>query len=80
MCLVKNRLSKPKLCFKNTCDRIILNSAPILAIAEPPKLSGPHAPVSVSKTLDGYPCAPNNLTGSVRVPRGPQINDLLPRS
>jgi hypothetical protein len=50
------------------------------AVAEPPKLSGPHAPVLVSKTSDGYACAPNNLTGSVRVPRGPRINDLPPRS
>jgi hypothetical protein len=49
-------------------------------VAEPPKLSGPHAPVLVSKTLDGYACVPNNLTGSVRVPRGPRINDLSPRS
>jgi hypothetical protein len=49
-------------------------------VAEPPKLSGPHAPVLVSKTSDDYACAPNNLTGSVRVPRGPRINDLTPRS
>jgi hypothetical protein len=43
----------------------------LVGVAEPPKLSGPHAPVLVSKTSDGYACAPNNLTGSVRVPRGP---------
>jgi hypothetical protein len=49
-------------------------------ITEPPKLSGPHAPVLVSKTSNDYACAPNNLTGSVRVPRGPRINDLPPRS
>jgi hypothetical protein len=52
----------------------------MLHVAEPPKLSGPHAPVLVSKTSDSYACAPNNLTGSVRVPRGPRINDLPPRS
>jgi hypothetical protein len=34
-------------------------------VAEPPKLLGPHAPVLVSKTSDGYACAPDNLTGSV---------------
>jgi hypothetical protein len=34
-------------------------------VAEPPKLFGPHAPIIVSKTLDGYACAPDNLTGSV---------------
>jgi hypothetical protein len=34
-------------------------------VAEPPKLSGPHAPVLVSKTSDSYACAPDNLTGSV---------------
>jgi hypothetical protein len=37
-------------------------------VAEPPKLLGPHAPVLVSKTSDGYACAPDNLIGSVRVP------------
>jgi hypothetical protein len=45
-------------------------------VAEPAKLLGPHAPVLVSKTSDGYACAPNNLTRSVRVSQGPQINDL----
>jgi hypothetical protein len=39
---------------------------------------GPHAPVLVSKTSDGYACAPDNLTGSVRVPQGPRINHLQP--
>jgi hypothetical protein len=43
-------------------------------VAEPSKLLGPNAPVLVSKTSDGYACAPKNLTGSVRVPQGPQIN------
>jgi hypothetical protein len=66
---------KPKF-----CDCIILNLAPILVVAEPPKLSVPHAHVLVSKTSDGYACAPSNLIGFVRVPRGPRINDLLPRS
>jgi hypothetical protein len=37
------------------------------SVTEPPKLLGPHAPVLVSKTSDGYACALNNLTGSVRV-------------
>jgi hypothetical protein len=47
-------------------------------VAEPPKLLGPHAPALVSKTSDGYACAPDNLTGSVRVPQGPRINHLQP--
>jgi hypothetical protein len=50
----------------------ILNPALIPAVAEPPKLLG------VSKTSDGYACAPDNLTGSVRVPQGPRINHLQP--
>jgi hypothetical protein len=50
-----------------------------VSVEEPPKLLGPHAPVLVSKTSDGYACAPNNLTGSVRVSQGPQINHLQPR-
>jgi hypothetical protein len=52
----------------------------IPVVAEPPKLSGPHAPVLVAKTSDGYACAPDNLTGSVRVPQGPRINHLQPGS
>jgi hypothetical protein len=40
-------------------------------VAEPPKLLGPHTHVLVSKTLDGYACAPDNLIGSVRVSQGP---------
>jgi hypothetical protein len=40
-------------------------------VAEPPKLLGPHALVLVSKTLDGYAGAPDNLTGSVQVPKDP---------
>jgi hypothetical protein len=47
-------------------------------VAEPPKLLGPHAPSLVSKTSDGYACAPDNLTGSIRVPQGPRINHLQP--
>jgi hypothetical protein len=47
-------------------------------VPEPPKLLGPHAPVLVSKTSDGYACAPDNLTGSVRVSQGPRINHLQP--
>jgi len=50
------------------------------AVAEPPKLLGPHAPVLVSKTSDCYACAPDNLTGSVRVSQGPRINPLQPGS
>jgi hypothetical protein len=48
------------------------------SVAEPPKLLGPHAPALVSKTSDGYACAPGNLTGSVRVPQRPRINHLQP--
>jgi hypothetical protein len=47
-------------------------------VVEPPKLLGPHAPALVSKTSGGYACAPDNLTGSVRVPQGPRINHLQP--
>jgi hypothetical protein len=50
------------------------------SVAEPPKLLRPHAPVLVSKTSDGYACAPDNLTRSVRVPQGPRINHLQPGS
>ena len=56
----------------------MLNPAPIPAVAEPPKVSGPHAPVLVLKTSDGHACAPDNLTGSVRLPQGHQINHLQP--
>jgi hypothetical protein len=49
-----------------------------LHVAEPPKLLGPHAPILVSKTLDGYASAPDNLTGSVPVSQGPRINHLQP--
>jgi hypothetical protein len=49
-------------------------------MAEPPKLSSPHAHVPVSKTSDGYACTPGNLKGSVRVSQGPRINHLQPRS
>jgi hypothetical protein len=38
-----------------------------LRVVEPPMLLGPHAPALVSKILDGYACAPDNLTGSVQV-------------
>jgi hypothetical protein len=47
-------------------------------VAEPPKLLGPHAPVLVLKTSDGYACAPDNLTGSVRLPQGHWIYHLQP--
>jgi hypothetical protein len=79
MCLVKNRFFETKTLFlKYVCDRIILNPAPIQAVAEPPKLLGPHAPVLVSKTPDGYARALDNITGYVRVPLGPRINHLQP--
>jgi hypothetical protein len=52
----------------------------ITTVAEPPKLSGPHAPVLVSKTSDCYAGALDNSTGSLRVPQGPRINHLQPRS
>ena len=42
------------------------------------KLLGPHAPVLVPKTSDGYACAPDNLTGSVRLPQGHRINHFQP--
>ena len=81
MCLVENRFFKTKTLFlKYVCDRIILNLAPIPAVAEPPKLLGPHAPVLVSKTSDCYAGAPDNSTGFVRVPQGPRINHLQPGS
>jgi hypothetical protein len=50
----------------------------VKSVAEPPKLLGPHAPVLVSKTSDCYACAPDNLTGSVRLPQGHRINHLQP--
>jgi hypothetical protein len=50
------------------------SKAPPTMSQEPPKLSGSHAPVLVSKTSDGYACPANNLIGSVRVSRGPRIN------
>jgi hypothetical protein len=37
----------------------------MVVVAEPPKLLGPHAHALVSKSLDGYACALDNLTGSV---------------
>jgi hypothetical protein len=51
----------------------------IFYVAEPPKLLGPHAPILVLR-ISGYACAPNNLTGSVRMSQGPRINHLPPRS
>jgi hypothetical protein len=57
-----------------TLDEVIAGHG----VAEPPKLLGPHAPALVSKTSDDYECAPDNLTGSVRLPQGPQITHLQP--
>jgi hypothetical protein len=51
--LIPNNCVAREFCAKNA------------AVAEPPKLLGPHAPVLVSKTSDCYACAPDNLTGSV---------------
>jgi hypothetical protein len=48
-------------------------------VAEPPKLSGPHAPILVSKTSDCYAGAPDNLTGSVRLPQGHRITTKIAR-
>jgi hypothetical protein len=52
----------------------------VVHVAEPPKLLGQHAPALISKTSDSYACAPNNLTGSVLVSQGPEINHLQPGS
>jgi hypothetical protein len=30
-------------------------------VAEPPEVYGPHAPVIIPKTSDGYACVPDNL-------------------
>jgi hypothetical protein len=55
MCLVENKFTKTKTLFlKYVCDRIILNLAPIPAVAEPPMLLGPHAPA----VGDRYPPGP----------------------
>jgi hypothetical protein len=53
-------------------------SSSTVVVAEPSKLLGPHARVLVSRNSDGYACAQNNLTGSVRVSQGPRINHLQP--
>jgi hypothetical protein len=42
---------------------------PTKTIAEPPKLCGPHTPVIVPKTSNGYACTPDNLRRSVGCPR-----------
>ena len=76
MCLVENRFFETKTFILKIRMSYILNPAPIPAVAEPPKLLGPHAPALVSKNSGGYACAPDNLTGSVRVPQGPRINHL----
>jgi hypothetical protein len=79
MCLVENKFFETKTFVLKICMRpYILNLALIPAVAEPPKLLGPHAPVLVSKTSDDHACAPDNLIGSVRVSHGPRINPLQP--
>jgi hypothetical protein len=74
--------SKPQEHGMNACEisLSLMASKSEKPVAEPPKLLGPHAPVLVSKTSDGHACAPDNLTGSVRVPQGPWINHLQPGS
>jgi hypothetical protein len=41
--------------------RIQITSQVMEIVAKPPKLYGPHAPIVVLKTSDGYACVPNNL-------------------
>jgi hypothetical protein len=38
-----------------------------VSVAEPPKLCGPHAPVIVPKTSDGYAYVPYNLKSMLGV-------------
>jgi hypothetical protein len=45
-----------------------INSDEAISVAEPPKLYGPHAPIIVLKTSDGYACTPDNLRRSVGCP------------
>jgi hypothetical protein len=37
-------------------------------VTEPPKLYGPHAPIIVPKTFDGYVCTPDNIRRSIGCP------------
>jgi hypothetical protein len=41
--------------------RLLLPSEGSLIVAEPHKLYGPHAPILLSKTSDGYACVLDNL-------------------
>jgi hypothetical protein len=50
------------------------------AVAEPLKLYGPHIPVLIINTSNGYECAPDNLIGFARVSQRLRINHLQPRS
>jgi hypothetical protein len=59
-------------------NNVNITFIPSACVAEPHKVLGPHAHVLVSKTSYGYACAPNNLTGSVRVSQGPRIKHLQP--
>jgi hypothetical protein len=52
--------------------RLIGRDKPV-AIAEPPKLYDPHAPVIILKTSDDCACAPDNLRRSVECPQGTPI-------
>jgi hypothetical protein len=83
--LTRYRLNSPSIyaCKSTQSTLMHINNTRLkemFVVAEPPKLLGPHAPVFVLRTLDGYACVPNNLTGYVRVSQGPQINHLSPRS
>jgi hypothetical protein len=49
----------------------------IPAVAEPPKLYGPHAPVIIPKTSGGYACVPNNLKSLSDVLRKPESSTIF---
>jgi hypothetical protein len=73
----KNRMSSPHFgAAAHALPGLALLPAPtplpslpwLCVVAEPPKLYGPHAPVIVLKTSDGYACTPDNLRRSVGCP------------
>jgi hypothetical protein len=49
----------------------------IPAVAEPPKLYGPHAPVIVLKTSNSYACAPDNLKSLSGILRKPESSTIF---
>jgi hypothetical protein len=61
------------------CDKIIFmaciqyyyktNVTGMDRVAEPPKLSGPHAPVFVLRTLDTYVCVPTTYKDLSKCPK-----------